>query len=55
MAEKKTGVVHGPKEKAAWTRSGAVALRATGAGYRCKRRFYLTFGHAIRFCSFCSC
>ncbi len=32
VLRKRKRAVHGPKEKAAWTRSGAVALRATGVG-----------------------
>ena len=48
---KRKRAVHGPKEKAALARSGAVALRARrGAADRCKRRFGLAFGHAIIFC-----
>ena len=41
----------GGREKGAWARSGAVALRARrGSAYRCKRRFELAFGHARLFC-----
>ena len=48
---KRKRAVHGPKEKAAWARSGAVALRARrGSAYRCLLRFGLAFGHAIPFC-----
>ena len=48
---KRKRAVHGPKEKAAWARSGAVALRARrGSAYRCLLRFCLAFGHAILFC-----
>ena len=46
----------GGREKGAWARSGAVALRARrGSAYRCKRRFGPTVGHAILFCNFCNC
>ena len=52
---KRKRAVHGPKEKGAWTRSGAVALRARGAADRCLRRFGPAFGHAILFCDSCDC
>ncbi len=53
---KRKRAVHGPKEKAAWTRSGAVALRAQrGSAYRCLLRFGLAFGHAMLFCDSCCC
>ena len=53
---KEKRAVHGPKEKAAWTRSGAVALRAQrGSAYRCLLRFGLAFGHAMLFCDSCCC
>ena len=53
---KRKRAVHGPKEKAAWTRSGAVTLRAQrGSAYRCLLRFGLAFGHAMLFCDSCCC
>ena len=56
VLRKRKRAVHGPKEKAAWARSGAVALRARrGSAYRCKRRFELAVGHARLFCDFCNC
>ena len=46
----------GGREKGAWARSGAVALRARrGSAYRCKRRFCLAFGHAMVFCDSPDC
>ena len=56
LLRKRKRAVHGPKEKAAWTRSGAVTLRAQrGLAYRCLLRFGLAFGHAMLFCDSCCC
>ncbi|CAN4025444.1 3-isopropylmalate dehydratase small subunit, partial [Dysosmobacter welbionis] len=50
LAKRETGRARS-KEKGAWMRSGAVALRAEGgAANRCLLRFGLAFGHARPFC-----
>ena len=50
LAKRETGRARS-KEKGAWMRSGAVALRAEGgAANRCLLRFGLAFGHAWVFC-----
>ena len=55
LVEKKTGRARS-KEKGAWMRSGAVALRAEGgAANRCLLRFGLAFGHARPFCNSLDC
>ena len=54
-AKRETGRARS-KEKGAWMRSGAVALRAEGgAANRCLLRFGPAFGHAILFCDFSNC
>ena len=51
LAKRETGRARS-KEKGAWMRSGAVALRAEGgAANRCLLRFGLAFGHARPFCN----
>ena len=56
VLRKRKRAVHGPKEKAAWVRSGAVALRARReSAYRCPLRFCPAFGHAMLFCDSPNC
>ena len=55
LAKRETGRARS-KEKGAWMRSGAVALRAEGgAANRCLLRFGLAFGHARPFCNSTEC